>query len=518
MGNYNTRAVRFRQSLNDFPLIVELGRRKPDWGLFRWSGNTGLRFVPLDDEGFTLRGDKQQLIYKGRWRSHRFTILGENAFEYDCILLREPDTNVITLLLEGAENFDFFRQPDFVPDPFLKGSYAVYKKETLLGEGTGKLCHIHRPEIIDARGRRCWGDISIVGNVMQITIPENWLNAATYPAIVDPVVGTNTIGSQTIWYDPDNEENVQLFFEFMIVANRFQLPDTFNGNGTAYVYAYERDYWGRCQPVLYSDNNNVPLTRRSANEGTFDIAVSATKPASWRSTSIRTNTSLASGSFIWFGFYSEWFAPRFDWGAKCYREWWEQNGLPSTFPVWNANYFLNFKLSMYFEYTNAQNFVRTLTQGVSLADTRNLKAEYKRNSFEIVQPVATAKGMKIFLLKLQEAVHGLDKKLYSVFFVRNANDIVNLPEIQTYSKGFFLRLFDIATSKCEGKLTGVLILKLFDTVQAVDNVLRGLLLTVRLFTGLFVRDYLLKRFLKARSELELKSCITREIILENKIY
>ena len=149
--------MRFGQSANDFPLMVELGNKAPSWGLSRWGGNSGLRFIPLDDEGFTLRGDKRRVVYKGRRRSHRFTILGDGAFEYDCILEREPESNVILLFMEGAENFDFLCQPDFVRDPFLKGSYAVYKRETLLGEGTGKLCHIHRPEIIDARGRRCWG-------------------------------------------------------------------------------------------------------------------------------------------------------------------------------------------------------------------------------------------------------------------------------------------------------------------------------------------------------------------------
>ena len=197
--------MRFGQSANDFPLMVELGNKAPSWGLSRWGGNSGLRFIPLDDEGFTLRGDKRRVVYKGRRRSHRFTILGDGAFEYDCILEREPESNVILLFMEGAENFDFLCQPDFVRDPFLKGSYAVYKRETLLGEGTGKLCHIHRPEIIDARGRRCWGDLSVAGNCLCITVPENWLSEAAYPVVVDPTIGTTTIGAQTHWYDEDNE-------------------------------------------------------------------------------------------------------------------------------------------------------------------------------------------------------------------------------------------------------------------------------------------------------------------------
>jgi hypothetical protein len=167
--------------------------------------------VPPDDEGFALRGDKRQLVYKGRRRSHRFTILGDTAFEYDCILEREPDSNVISLRMEGAERLDFFRQPDFISDPLLAGSYAVYKKETLLGEGTGKLCHIHRPEIIDAKGRRVWGDLSIVGNELRITIPEWFLSEAVYPVVVDPTIGTTTVGSQTHWDNVDNESYDQLF-------------------------------------------------------------------------------------------------------------------------------------------------------------------------------------------------------------------------------------------------------------------------------------------------------------------
>ncbi len=158
------RVVKFRQSNDDFPLIVSLGHKIPMWGLSRFGGDFDLRFVPFDDEGFTLRGDRKRLVYKGRRRSHRFTILSDGAFEYDCILLREPESNIIAVRMEGAERFDFFRQPDFVPDDFLKGSYAVYKKETFIGEGTGKLCHIHRPKIIDARGCWCWGDLSVIGN------------------------------------------------------------------------------------------------------------------------------------------------------------------------------------------------------------------------------------------------------------------------------------------------------------------------------------------------------------------
>jgi hypothetical protein len=256
--------VIFRQSLRDFPCSVELGRNIPEWRINRWGG-AGLRFVPSDDEGFTLRGDKQRLLYKGQRRSHRFTILGDTAFEYDCILEREPESNVISFLLHGAENFDFFRQPDFLNEPILAVSYAVYKKNTLIGEGTGKLCHIHRPEIIEARGRRCWGDLAVVGNTLFITIPEKWLSEAKYPVIVDPTIGTTAVGSQQ---SASTGTTLNANLTYGTAVNKFIVSETVSGECTAYFYClWKSGYPGNYMPVLFSDLNGMPNQRRSNNEG-----------------------------------------------------------------------------------------------------------------------------------------------------------------------------------------------------------------------------------------------------------
>jgi hypothetical protein len=58
---------------------------------------------------------------------------------------------------------------------------------------------------------------------------------------------------------------------------------------------------------------------------------------------------------------------------------------------------------------------------------------------------------------------------------------------------------------------------LSDSVYVSGTATRHLILFVRIVTGAFIRDYLINRFLKARSELELKSEITREIFLESKL-
>ena len=511
------RGASFQQSLYDFPCSVELGSKVPSWGISRWN-KSGLRFVPSDDEGFTMRGDKRRLVYNGRRRSHRFTILGNNAFEYDCILLREPESNVVSLLMEGVEKFDFFRQPDFVPDPSLKGSYAVYKKETLLGEGTGKLCHIHRPEIIDAKGRRCWGELAVVGNELRIAIPKRWLSEAAYPVIIDPTIGTSTIGSQTQYVNEDGDR-IQLFLEFSIGVNRFLMPETLNGNATAYVYAYETDYEGRCKPVIYSDNNNVPLTRRSSSEGEFDIAVRSGKPAGWRSTTFNTNTIIVSGTNIWFGLFCDWFAPRFDYGQKCYWDFWDGvgNDIPNTYPVWKTNWFYDFKISMYFTYTSAQNYVRTITHGVNLSDSRKLAAEYKRNATEQVQANMIIAEFLIICRKIHEAVQGFDNNSFPVFYIRSLNETATVKESLSRWWNIFRGLIDIAENESEVKGGFAYFSKIADTVHAAGSMFRGLTIFVRIITTSFVRDYLLRRFLVAREELVLKSCITRDITLNSKI-
>jgi hypothetical protein len=398
---------RFLQSAGDFPCVVSLGEKVPAWGLSRWGG-AGLCFVPPDDEGFSLRGDGRQLLYKGRGRSHRFTILGDTAFEYDCILEREPESNVITLLMEGAERFDFFRQPDFLKDPLLAGSYAVYKKETLIGEGTGKLCHIHRPLIIDNRGRRVWGELSVTGNELRITIPENFLSEAKYPVIVDPTIGTTTVGSQYLWdHDEPEEPLVPLMFEMAIPVNRFLVSQTVQGALTAYVYTNEDYDEAGGRPVLYSDHNTQPKYRRSSDETFLDLRVTSGNPAGWRSAGFNSGGSMASGSYIWFGVFTEnyWF-PRFDWGAPCYDcMWYDYEDDPIIFDEYPDSYLVHtFKLSMYFIYTSAQSYLRTLTQGVTLTDRRKLTGNYTRSATHTVRGTSAITGRGGFYRSIVQAV------------------------------------------------------------------------------------------------------------------
>jgi len=458
------RYASFYQSTLDFPCSVELGKNTPSFGINRW-GNCAakaacaLRFVPPDDEGFSVRGDKRRLLYKGRQRSHRFTVHSDTSFEYDCILLKEPDSNTVSLRMEGAENFDFFRQPDFVRDPFLKGSFAVYKKETLIGEGTGKLCHIHRPLIIDALGRRCWGSLAVVGNELRITIPEKWLVEAKYPVTVDPTVGTSTVGSQTYW--EDQEDN--LMFDTNIGLNRFLISETINGLCTAFIYTNQDDTDAGGRPVFYTDNGNKPLNRRSQSEQLINFRVTKANAKGWRSGTFYSNSSITSGSYIWFGVYTEyiWF-PRFDYGLKCYYNTRSSDVIPTTYPHLGGDYYDDIKLSMYFTYTSAQSYVRTLTEGVNLSDIRINKLEIKRNLVqtanandarnlknefyrraEDVSKISDVLNKKAdFQIKKEEAINISDTHSFNIGFLRKTEQTLNVTDIKNHI-GDFIRINSI---------------------------------------------------------------------------
>jgi hypothetical protein len=249
--------------------------------------------------------------------------------------------------------------------------------------------------------------LSVTGNELRITIPENFLSEAKYPVIVDPTIGTTTVGSQYLWDNDPPEPWVPLVYELAIPVNCFLVPETINGLCTAYFYVYsneEPDSAG--YPVLYADSNNTPSARRSTQESYIDLQVTGGKPAGWRSGTLRSNGSIASGNYIWFGIFTDafWY-PRFDYGARCYGEYWwdygmEDTVIPDEYPLYSANYYENFKLSMYFNYTSAQNYIRTLTQGITLTDTRKVTGNYKRATAQTARGTTIVTGRAGFYRNL----------------------------------------------------------------------------------------------------------------------
>jgi hypothetical protein len=309
-------------------------------------------------------------------------------------------------------------------------------------------------------------------------------------------------------------------FEAQIPVNRFLVSETINGLCSAYIHThndYGEDAGGRA--LIYSESATRPHSRLTVNEHFIDLRVgSGNPPAGWRLGMFSTNGSIPSGSHIWFGITTDFFwFPRFDFGVTCFCAPWDHlpTNLPNIYPSdW---YNINTKLSMYFTYSSAQSYLRTITQGVTLTDSRKFAADYKRNTTETVRANTTASGLRTIYRKLQEAVRGVDNNSFNILHLRSLKETATVKDTFRYWRIFFRSLIDSVEIESEIKQGKVYFLTLTETVQAAGFVFRGLVLYVSIITRVFVRDYLLGRFLRARQELVLKSCVSGEIILESKI-
>jgi hypothetical protein len=152
---------------------------------------------------------------------------------------------------------------------------------------------------------------------------------------------------------------------------------------------------------------------------------------------------------------------------------------------------------MYFSYTGIQNYARTLAQGVTLIDTMKAAGEFKKEIQETAY--ITTLFTKFYLMKRL-----LAEMLPVLHIIRRCGNFTGL--IKAW-----------AENAAETLRKGTYYRKQQDSIGPLGTVLRGLLFTTRVVTTAFVRDYLIRRFLKAKAEIALKSCIVREICLESKI-
>ncbi|MHC4178346.1 MAG: hypothetical protein ACYSWU_12615 [Planctomycetota bacterium] len=169
------------------------------------AGNTELRVLEAEN----------RLEYEGRNLMARFYPQG-HSYEFDAVLLRKPTSNVLRwpILPWGLE---FHYQPALTqqeieeekahrPDNVV-GSYAVYhsvRRSIHAGSDAfkfkaGKAYSIPCPYAIDSRGdsAKCVLNIDLANNVLEVWVPQWFLDSATYPVVIDPEFGYHTIGGSS---------------------------------------------------------------------------------------------------------------------------------------------------------------------------------------------------------------------------------------------------------------------------------------------------------------------------------
>jgi hypothetical protein len=187
---------------------------KPQFKLMRWDNevNFSIRAQEHPEAILKQEGDKIKYVTPN-YEVHQYDkpdASSEGGFEFEWVLPSKPQSNVLVASIE-TKGLDFFYQPALTQKEIdegaqrlenVVGSYAVYhstKKNHILGQKnykTGKAFHIFRPKAIDAKGKEVWCylDISISRKELTVTIPQEFLDTAVYPIIVDPNFGYETAG------------------------------------------------------------------------------------------------------------------------------------------------------------------------------------------------------------------------------------------------------------------------------------------------------------------------------------
>lgn len=192
---------------------------EPKITLSKWNGEVSLGIKSLDLPSNTT-GDRPFLSKNVEWGSggvkmeavpiDASSTMEDGGMEINIILDSQPASNVFTFQLENWQNLDFFYQPPLSDEEIKEGanrpdnvigSYAVYYKDHVnhkVGDtnyATGKAYHIFRPLVTDNKGNTIWADMLYDSGVLSVTVPQDFLDNASYPVKVDPTFGYTTAGA-----------------------------------------------------------------------------------------------------------------------------------------------------------------------------------------------------------------------------------------------------------------------------------------------------------------------------------
>lgn len=178
--------------------------------------------VDIENKKIKWKGKKVEVHYydikKGELLHDK--VLESDVYEVEVILLEKPDINIVEFDIE-TKGLKFYYQPELTQEEIdegaerpenVIGSYAVYheskqgdySKMGLKNYRAGKVFHIYRPKIIDSAGTEVWGKLNITGNLLTVEIPQEFLNNAVYPVLVDPTFGYTTLGSSASTFNSDD--------------------------------------------------------------------------------------------------------------------------------------------------------------------------------------------------------------------------------------------------------------------------------------------------------------------------
>jgi len=284
---------------------VKLEKDRPAVTLEKWNGEAGLTVVYDKVKG---EGSRAFLTDRMEWKDsnntkeevHAYPLdagpgMEDGGFEIEVILNEKPDTNVWEFKIEGAEELDFFYQPELTPEEIAEGaerpenvigSYAVYHKEKVnhvLGAtnyGTGKAYHIYRPKAFDADGNEQWAELSYKDGALSVAVPQEWLEKATYPVRVDPTFGYTTQGASNRSATNDS-----------IRGSIFSLSELADATSMSVYMAQTAGTAQNAQMAIYTKGHTTYNLQTVLIENTSSFSVTGSTPALYTA-SLDATTSL----------------------------------------------------------------------------------------------------------------------------------------------------------------------------------------------------------------------------------
>lgn len=314
---------------------VEIRKDKAEFTIKGWNDEYSIKITPqvpknttrlgTANRSFDKRASRPLFSKQMQFRESNITAFIEprtgdgNEFDIDFTLHSKPNTNIFTYTVEGAENFDFFYQPPMTEDPLrfdavrctetqcfdeeglpvherpenVVGSYAVYHKTKVhhkVGDtnyATGKILHIYRPKAIDANGNEVWAELNYADGILSVTVPQEFLDKAKYPIIVDPTFGRTTIGSSSsgvedrigAFFNGGNFDGNTISTDGRLVSVSFSLhggslPSDYRAKGVVY------------EGTSTSTVDVVATTSESVNPG-LEV---------WTTVAVTNNASLSSSN------------------------------------------------------------------------------------------------------------------------------------------------------------------------------------------------------------------------------
>lgn len=290
--------------------------------LSEFQANAKMRIWDEDEICFDLSGVKGTPVFANDKISLELTDKKYEWFnegnELKCLitLKSKPLTNKYSFNLGGDwKDFDFCYQTPFdnptkymvgdeewlkVTEVFgesrrpqkVDGSYAVYHKtKKNHAEGgknymIGKACHIYVPKAIDDEDNSAWCTLHIENGVYTVTIPQDFLDTAVYPVIINDTFGYDTQGGTEAQGGANHQK-----------ANGPFSP-TSDGGATT-IHAYIRGDGASRSITLgfWNDNSSVPDTLVEDSD-----AITIDTSAGWEQEDLHNSpVAILSANDYWLG-------------------------------------------------------------------------------------------------------------------------------------------------------------------------------------------------------------------------